>query len=124
MQAVVRPRKYTSGNPRCYTDASTSPDILPQVSRKAGLGVLIISNQTGIVSSVYIKALLKNSTSVLMVEAAALALGAQLLTKIDVQQPSFLSDNQKLVSFFSGKDHSNPPQWEIKPFTQGFQQQR
>ena len=55
-----------------------------------------------------------------MAEAAALALGAQMLCTLGVQQPFFLSDNQQLVNFFNGKDHNNPPHWEIKPFTQSF----
>jgi hypothetical protein len=55
-----------------------------------------------------------------MAEAAALALGAQLLKALQVHQPFFLSDNQQLVSFLNGTDHTNPPQWEIKPFTQTF----
>lgn len=94
--------------------------MLPRVSRQAGLGVFIVNNRTGSSSTIYIKALLKNSSSVLMAEAAALALGAQVLCTLGIQQPFFLSDNQQLVSFFNGKDHINPPQWEIKPFTQIF----
>jgi hypothetical protein len=34
--------------------------------------------------------------------------------------PTFLSDNQQLVSFLNGADHSNPPMWNIKTFTQSF----
>jgi hypothetical protein len=36
-----------------------------------------------------------------MAEAAALALGAQLLKAMQVHQPFFLSDNQQLVSFLN-----------------------
>jgi len=53
-----------------------------------------------------------------MAEAAALALGAQILRELRVHQPFFLLDNQQLVSFFNGTDHANPPHWDIKPLTQ------
>jgi hypothetical protein len=55
-----------------------------------------------------------------MAEAAALALGAQLLKALRVHKPFFLSDSQQLVNFFNGADHSNPPHWDIKPLTQTF----
>ena len=55
-----------------------------------------------------------------MAEAAALAIAAHLLKALDVQQPFFLTDNQLLVNFFNGKDHANPPRWDIKPLTQCF----
>jgi len=84
----------------------------PQISRPAGLGVFIVNTQPGASSTIYIKASLRDCSSVLMAEAAALALG--------VHQPFFLSDNQQLVNFFNGKDHANPPHWDIKPFTQSF----
>lgn len=91
-----------------------------QAPRRAGLGVFIINNQSSTTSAIYIKAMLRDSSSVLMAEAAALALGAQVLCALGVQQLFFLSDNQQLVNFFNGNDHNNPPQWEIKPFTQSF----
>jgi hypothetical protein len=36
-----------------------------------------------------------------MAEAAALALGAQIICALGVQPPFFLSDNQQLVNFFN-----------------------
>lgn len=105
---------------RCYTDASIAPDNLLQVSSSAGLGIFIVNNLPGAASTIFIKAKQRGCNSVLMAEAAALALGAQLLNALHVHQPFFLSDNQLLVNFFNGKDHTNPPQWDIKLFTQSF----
>jgi len=48
----------------------------PQISRPAGLGVFIVNTQPGASSTIYIKASLRDCSSVLMAEAAALALGA------------------------------------------------
>ena len=56
---------------RCYTDASTSPDMQQQVRRTAGLGVLIVNNHQQPTSSIYIKAVVTNINSVLMAEASA-----------------------------------------------------
>lgn len=70
--------------------------------------------------AIYIKAMMLHSTSVLMAEAAALALAAEIATALHLSQVTFLSDNQQLVSFFNSSDHSNPPLWETKPLTQKF----
>lgn len=101
---------------RCYADASTAPDITLQVSRSAGLGIFIVNGHTSTTSTIYVKAVMGSCNIVIMAEAAALALGAQILKALNVQQPFFLSDNQQLVTFFNG-DHINPPYWDIKPFT-------
>jgi len=64
---------------------------------------------------------MKNSTSVLMDEAAALALAAQIALTLGINCPIFLSDNQQLVTFLNGSDHSHQPHWDIiKYFTQSF----
>jgi hypothetical protein len=97
---------------RCYCDASTSPDNHLQVSRFAGLGIFIVNTLP-----IFIKIKQKECSSVIMAEAAALAIGAHLLNALDVQQPFFLTDNQLLVNFFNGKDHADPPRWDIKPLT-------
>jgi hypothetical protein len=61
---------------RCYTDASTSPDLPSNLSRDAGIGIFIVNNQVQPVQTIYIKAAMKQTSSVLMAEAAALALAA------------------------------------------------
>lgn len=105
---------------RCYTDASTLPDSTLQVPRKAGLRVFIVNNQSQTSATIYIKVVLTASTSVLMAEAAALALAARIISALDIHAPTFLLDNRQLVTFFNGKDIDNPPHWEIKLFTQSF----
>ena len=59
-------------------------------------------------------------TSVLVAEAAVLALAARIAFTLGILYPKFLSDNQQLVAFFNGNDHTNPPHWEIKGFIQSF----
>jgi hypothetical protein len=82
--------------------------------------VFIVNNQPQTTATIYIKAVLNTSTSVLMAEAAALALAAEITSALDFGVLTFLSDNQQLVQFFNGNDYDNPPQWEIKHFTQSF----
>ena len=103
---------------RCYTDASTQPDLAVSLPRDAGIGVFIINTQMSPPLSIFIKAAMQDSTSVLMAESAALALATVLLEKLELQDAIFLSDNQQLVHFLNGADLSNPPDWRIKPYTQ------
>jgi len=69
---------------------------------------------------IYIKATMSDSSSVIMAEAAALALAAAVTETLNVHHINFLSDNQQLVHFFNGSDGSNPPNWRIKHLTQSF----
>jgi hypothetical protein len=59
---------------RRYSDASTLPGMPRSIPRNAGIGVFIINTQVQPPQQVYIKATMKDFTSVLMAEAAALAL--------------------------------------------------
>jgi hypothetical protein len=63
---------------------------------------------------------MKATTSVLMAEAAALALVATITNIFGLQQVSFLSDNQQLVYFLNAPDQANPPDRRIKYYTQIF----
>jgi len=67
---------------------------------------------------IFIKAAMRNSSSVLMAEAGALALVAVLLKQIQLHHTTLLSDNQQLVHFLNGSDLSHPPDWRMKPYTQ------
>ena len=58
--------------------------------------------------------------SVLMAEAAALALAATVNDRLNFNNTSFLSDCPQLLQFFNAADHSNPPDRKIKFFTQLF----
>jgi hypothetical protein len=58
--------------------------------------------------------------SVIMAEAAAMALAAKMVSLLHLQGTNFLTDNQLLVNFFNSQDHSSPSDWTIKRFTQQF----
>jgi ribonuclease HI len=105
---------------RCYTDASTSSNLPSNLSRNAGIGIFIINNQVHPVQTIYIKAAMKGTSSVLMAEAAALALAATVTKHLDLQQVLFLSDNQQLVNFLNNPNPDDPPDWRIKYYTQTF----
>ena len=61
-----------------------------------------------------------DSTIVIMAEAVALALVAAVTHRLHLPHTYFLSDNQELVHFPNASDHSNPPNWKTKHFTQLF----
>lgn len=87
---------------RCYTDASTSPDLPSPNSRNAGIGLFIINTQVQPSQTIYIKATMAATASVLMAEEAATALAAVVTNCLGFQQVT------------------NPPEWRIKYFTQTF----
>jgi hypothetical protein len=65
--------------------------------------------------------MLKDASTVIMAEAAALALAASIATKMEYTQVSFLTDSSQLVAFLSAADHhTNPPDWRMKTYTQMF----
>jgi len=55
-----------------------------------------------------------------MREAAALALGANLVQALQISQCFFLSDSQQLVQFFHNANKDHPPHWRMKLYTQGY----
>jgi hypothetical protein len=65
-----------------------------------------------------IRAKFQGSTSVLMAEAASLALASMITYTLNITGVSFLSDSALLVQFLNKQDHSDPPDWRIKPLTQ------
>jgi len=72
------------------------------------------------VQTIYIKAIMKDTTFVLMAEAVALALATTITNLLGLQQVSFLSDNQQLVHFLNAPNQANPPDRRIKYYTQTF----
>lgn len=103
---------------RSYSDASTSPDNTCSYTRKAGLEFFILDPSQHF--TCYVKAQLNHAISVLMAEAAGLALAAWITSSLQIRDISFLTDSQLLVNFFNASDLSSPPHWDIKPFTQRF----
>ena len=79
---------------RCYTDASTTPDITASAPKQAGLGIFIINTHVQPPLSIFLKATMQDSSSVIMAESAAMALVAQLLNQVQCHQATLLSDNQ------------------------------
>jgi hypothetical protein len=84
------------------------------------LGILIVSLQVQPANTIYIRACLHETHTIIFVEAAAIALAVALLNDMDFQQVTFLSDCAQLVSFLNSQDHSNPPDWRMKIHTQMF----
>jgi hypothetical protein len=50
----------------------------------------------------------------------ALALAARVAVNMGYTNVSFFSDCSQLVQFLSSQDHSNPPDWRMKNFTQEY----
>jgi hypothetical protein len=84
-------------DPRCYTNASTQPDQSIAVPRDAGIGIFIVDTQVQPPHSIFIKAAMKSSSSVIMAAAAALALAAEVVSALQMHQVTVLSDNKQLV---------------------------
>jgi ribonuclease HI len=124
---TISPLLQTSPPPhfqgyRCYVDAATTPDSHNHSINSAGLGIFIVNTDVNPPFSVFIKAFMQDSTSVLMAESAALALAASVCRSMNLEQLQFYSDSQLLVDCLNGHDPSNPPDWRIKPFTRIIQQ--
>jgi hypothetical protein len=79
---------------RCYVDASIAPDQTNQLARTAGLGIFFLNLQDQVAGNIYIKARLNNCSSVLMAEAAELALASAIAHRLSITQINYLSDNQ------------------------------
>ena len=102
---------------RCYVDASTVPDHPSLPPRMAGLGILFVNTQVQPAQTIYIKAIMSDAHSVIMAEAAALALAAMVADLLNFTNIAFLSDCNQLVQFLNADDQNHPPDWRIKPFT-------
>jgi hypothetical protein len=79
---------------RCYVYAAVVPDNQNTNTNNAGLGIFILNFQVQPLQAIYVKAKLHNCHSVLMGEAAALALGATIVKALQIQSCNFLSDSQ------------------------------
>jgi len=104
------------GGPRCYTDAAILPDSPNNPNRAAGIGIFVVIGTT----NVYIRAKMHECNSVIMAEAAAMLLAATILSKLQVQGGTFLTDNQILAGYFNNTSSVQVPDWRIKHITQSF----
>lgn len=105
---------------RCFVDAFALPDQPSQHARRAGIGILFVNTQVHPVQTIYIKAAMTETQSVITVEAAAMALAAMVMDRLGFNDVSFLSDCSQLVRFLNAEDHNHPPDWRMKAFTQIF----
>jgi hypothetical protein len=105
---------------KCYVGASTAPDHPSLPPGLAGLGIFFVNTQVQPAQTIYIEAHLSGTQSVIMAEAAALALAAMVNDRLNFNNTAFLSDCQQLVHFLNTTDQTYPPDWRIKPFTQIF----
>jgi hypothetical protein len=103
---------------RCYIDAATALDSNNSPPKAAGLGVFIINTNVNPLLSMFIKAYMQDSTSVLMVESTALALAISFCRRMNLEHLSFFRDSQLLVNCISGLHPNDPPDCRIKPYTQ------
>jgi len=86
----------------------------------AGLGIFFVNMQIQPAQIIYIKAHMSRAQSVIMAEAAALAIAAMVNHSLNFNNTVFLSDCQQLVGFLNQSDLTHPPDWRIKCFTQIF----
>jgi hypothetical protein len=95
---------------RVYIYASISPDQNQLITRNAGVGVFLIGSNLGHRFNVYIKAHLPSASSVFMAEAAALALAGTILHRLDINEASFLYDNnQQLATYMNTTSNEDIP---------------
>jgi hypothetical protein len=101
-------------------DASTDPDQTNLTLRPAGLGIFILNFQDQRIQAIYIKAKLQSCSSVIMAEAACLALAFAICSSLNLTGVNFLSDCEQVIHFFRNDDLANPPDWRINYYTQSF----
>jgi hypothetical protein len=86
----------------------------------ACIGILFVNTQAQPAQTIYIKAKMSGTHSVLMAETVALGLAAILNEALNFAHMTFLSDCQQIVDFLNQNDHTHPPDWRIKFYTQLF----
>jgi hypothetical protein len=102
---------------RCYTDASTTPDLLSNGIRPAGIGIFITNTQIQPPLFIYLKAAMNDTPSVFVAEAATLAFGATLLNFMQLNPVNFLTDNQLLYLYINSTGHFDIPDWRAAAYT-------
>jgi hypothetical protein len=103
----------------CYTDALTIPDNIP-FPRRAGLGIHIIDLQVQPANHIHIRASLREIHFVDSAEAAAMALAAVVLHKMNSNSVVFYSNCATLVDILNSRNSASLPNWRMKFYTQIF----
>jgi hypothetical protein len=106
----------------CFVDAATTPDggqytLQPRI---AWLGIYIINSQINPANTIYIRATHNKIYTVVNVEAAALALTATILNKLNLGEIAYFSDCSQSVDFINSGNPSDPPDWRMLPCIQDF----
>jgi hypothetical protein len=102
----------------CYTDASTTPDLMSNGVRSAGFGIFITNSQTQHPVTITFKAVIRDSPSVFVAEAAALAFATSLLHFMKLDNVNFFIDNQLLAHYSNNTDHFDIPDRRAAAYTQ------
>jgi ribonuclease HI len=103
---------------KCYTDASTTPDPMSNGIRPAGIGIFITNTQMQPPLSISLKAVMNDTPSVFVAEAAALAFAISLLHFMQLNPVNFLTDNQLLSHYLNSTGHFDLPDWRAAAYTQ------
>ncbi|KAL6598635.1 hypothetical protein ACP70R_046334 [Stipagrostis hirtigluma subsp. patula] len=110
------PRQLLPGA-RCYTDAAISPDTQHSGPVRAGIGIFILQNPSNaLASAISIKAAHHNVKSVLEAEARATQLASIVAKTMQLDQITYVSDNQQLVTALQANNIIDQPgNWSIRP---------
>jgi hypothetical protein len=103
---------------KCYTDASTTPDLMSNGIRPAGIDIFITNTQMQPPVTITLKAVINDSPSVFVAEAAALAFATSLLHFMQLDHVNFLTDNQLLSHYLNSTGHLDIPDWRAAAYTQ------
>lgn len=83
--------------PLCYIDAATHQDSSVATPKDEGICLFIVHSEAQPPLNIYIKACIKDSTSVVMTEAAAMALAIQIISIMRLDNTTVLSDSLHFV---------------------------
>ena len=82
--------------------------------------MFLFNPSQNLTTTLYIQAQAPSVQSVLMAEAAALTLAANITKHLNINSVTFLTDSQVMVNFYNSRDLENPPHWNIKNYTATF----
>jgi hypothetical protein len=83
----------------------------------AGLGIYILNSQIQPSVTVTFKAVLRDSQSVFVAEAAALAFATSLLHFMQMDHVNYFTDNQLLAHYLNNADRFDIPDWRAAAYT-------
>jgi ribonuclease HI len=102
---------------KCYTDASTTPDLLSNGIRPAGIGIFVTNTQIQSPLIISLKDVMNDTPSVFVAEAAALAFATSLLHIMQLNPVNFLTDNQLLSHYINSTCQFDIPDWRAVAYT-------